>query len=608
MTLPPDPTEMPSASPDPETPEAPGMPPFAARRSFFGIPAWVALLVLALLLLFVLSRNFQDDRTPIEQDVSDFTEKMEKAVQETKLAFAERFAASGMHYVPVAANSILNPEPHPGGKTPRPKGTRVTALERLNDTEDRAIQQWRDLANSKTRSAGVLRRLGITLFLFDRPGGMEAFRQIASLSKAQKPPGKHKAVSHRLQSEDALLSPAPISSADETQMWEAIYGRNPLKQEEVPAIRVRLEHLNLGWFENIAIAQLYDRAGMRGLADRAANDARASADRMMQVTMWEFLLLVGGTLTLLAYGLVQLVNLSQSPRPLLAPSYPEYAVSAPSSEYFYAPPGALPPPVPYYPTAPSVPVKSAQVEEPASPFSYRVRMIAFVIYFGTFLSIGWPLKFLAPIVTHWSDEAVLRLEMVLGISLYIPVVAITLIAFKRLAEGEKGGRLTWKETLAALGLRSDGVSRDLMTAVIGYAMTFPLVVLAGIISSVLFQKFHTPVHPVDVITMLTQNNLDRALILIEAAVAAPIVEEMMFRGLLFQGLREKWGVGMGAVLSAAVFALSHNTLPGGFLTLWTLGFMFAMVYRRNNSILPNILMHAIHNGLVTIMMFTTFSQ
>jgi membrane protease YdiL (CAAX protease family) len=139
-------------------------------------------------------------------------------------------------------------------------------------------------------------------------------------------------------------------------------------------------------------------------------------------------------------------------------------------------------------------------------------------------------------------------------------------------------------------------------------MTIPAIYLAALISVYLFRGFHTPVHPVDTILLGTQDDLTRALVVIQAVIAAPIVEELTFRGLLFEGLRQRWGFAAGAVFSSAVFALSHNTLPGGFLMLWTLGFSFALVYRRRGSILPNILMHAFHNGLVTLLTLAVFSR
>ena len=139
-------------------------------------------------------------------------------------------------------------------------------------------------------------------------------------------------------------------------------------------------------------------------------------------------------------------------------------------------------------------------------------------------------------------------------------------------------------------------------------MTAPLLLVAAYVSGMLFKNFHTPVHPVDLRILNTQDGFTRALLLVQASICAPIVEEMTFRGLLFEGLRLRWGVAIAAVLSSAIFALSHNTLPGGFLQLWTLGFVFALVSYRSRSNFPNILMHAIHNGIVTMIMFAIYSR
>lgn len=110
--------------------------------------------------------------------------------------------------------------------------------------------------------------------------------------------------------------------------------------------------------------------------------------------------------------------------------------------------------------------------------------------------------------------------------------------------------------------------------------------------------------------MISVNFLDQLLLAMQAVIAAPIVEEMMFRGLLFKGLRSRWGFVIGAVVSSAIFALSHNTLPNGFLTLWTIGMGLccASIQHERNSALPNIFMHAIHNGLITLMMVFVFSK
>lgn len=82
-------------------------------------------------------------------------------------------------------------------------------------------------------------------------------------------------------------------------------------------------------------------------------------------------------------------------------------------------------------------------------------------------------------------------------------------------------------------------------------------------------------------------------------VAAPIVEESFFRGLLFGALWRWKGWVLGAVVSGLVFGLVH---AGGtdavFLgPLAILGFLLAFLYYRTGSLLPGMGVHAFNNAL-----------
>jgi membrane protease YdiL (CAAX protease family) len=139
-------------------------------------------------------------------------------------------------------------------------------------------------------------------------------------------------------------------------------------------------------------------------------------------------------------------------------------------------------------------------------------------------------------------------------------------------------------------------------------MVVPVFLLSALASSRLFQSVHTPINPVQIQALSAIGPFDQLLMLVETAVAAPIVEELMFRGLLFPALRSRWGYVSGVVLTSAVFGLLHPNLPAGFLPLWTLGAAFAVVFQRRQSLLPCIVMHALHNGFVTVMMFMVFAK
>ena len=80
--------------------------------------------------------------------------------------------------------------------------------------------------------------------------------------------------------------------------------------------------------------------------------------------------------------------------------------------------------------------------------------------------------------------------------------------------------------------------------------------------------------------------------------AAPVAEEVFFRGFLFGGLRGRMSFWPAAVISGLLFCLVH--LPGGPLQvppLAVFGVLLAWLYERTGSLGPPILMHAIQNAI-----------
>lgn len=81
---------------------------------------------------------------------------------------------------------------------------------------------------------------------------------------------------------------------------------------------------------------------------------------------------------------------------------------------------------------------------------------------------------------------------------------------------------------------------------------------------------------------------------ISIVVIPPIVEEMMFRGMILQGLR-RFGDGFAVVASAALFGLYHgNFAQTVFAFLCGLVLGFAVI--RTGSLLPAILIHMVNNA------------
>jgi len=83
-------------------------------------------------------------------------------------------------------------------------------------------------------------------------------------------------------------------------------------------------------------------------------------------------------------------------------------------------------------------------------------------------------------------------------------------------------------------------------------------------------------------------------------VAAPISEEVFFRGLLFSGFRRSGGFIIGAVASAGIWGLFHYTGPDSWpviLQLSIFGVILARLYDRTGSIWPPIAVHAVNNAI-----------
>lgn len=85
-------------------------------------------------------------------------------------------------------------------------------------------------------------------------------------------------------------------------------------------------------------------------------------------------------------------------------------------------------------------------------------------------------------------------------------------------------------------------------------------------------------------------------------VIAPVVEEIFFRGLVYNYFREHYGVRWATVISGLIFSAVHMSLwafPGIFLG----GMGLAYLYERSKSLYTSILAHMVWNGVVTGLLF-----
>ncbi len=84
-------------------------------------------------------------------------------------------------------------------------------------------------------------------------------------------------------------------------------------------------------------------------------------------------------------------------------------------------------------------------------------------------------------------------------------------------------------------------------------------------------------------------------------IAAPISEELCFRGMLFGGLRERLPRVAAALIAAVIFGALHAlTGVSAVPPLIAFGFVLALLYEKTGSVVPCILLHMLNNSVALL--------
>lgn len=162
---------------------------------------------------------------------------------------------------------------------------------------------------------------------------------------------------------------------------------------------------------------------------------------------------------------------------------------------------------------------------------------------------------------------------------------------------------------------------DLPAGVASWAMALPFLAVGAIITFVLMivvqlltNETPQPSHPAQQATV-NAGAWDLFQIFLLATVAAPVVEEIMFRGVLLSHLRgamKRWAapvaIALAAIVSSVIFAAIH---PQGLIfipPLAGLGIGFCIAREWRGSLIPAMVAHGLSNALVMTLNVVLFSS
>jgi membrane protease YdiL (CAAX protease family) len=159
--------------------------------------------------------------------------------------------------------------------------------------------------------------------------------------------------------------------------------------------------------------------------------------------------------------------------------------------------------------------------------------------------------------------------------------------------------------LELFGLRRLGAGRVLATVILFMLPTLVIVMSTSSAVTLWLEGFWPNLTRQESVEAFRKSNdpLAKTLLVIAAAIVAPIVEEILFRGFIYGVIKRFTDGYFAALCSALLFAVIHFHI-GSMIPLAVLALVFCAAYERTGSLAVPILMHAFFNGTsIALMLF-----
>ncbi len=233
---------------------------------------------------------------------------------------------------------------------------------------------------------------------------------------------------------------------------------------------------------------------------------------------------------------------------------------------------------------------------PTDAFAWPRSLLAFVVIAAAFV-LGQILEAFTASALGTSRADLLAAHLTWGIAIgqyasYLPLVAVIVVV------------LPW---LARRSLRDLGVGA-ISPRIIGTGLAGAVAMYAVTIGAAQLQFAFTHEKPVETALTLFQSSHDQALVIAFgalAAIAAPIAEELVFRGFLFNAILRYTPAWVAAALSGVLFGLSHGSVSAA-LPLAGAGVVLAYVYYTSGSLTAAMVTHGVFN-LVNVLLIAFFN-
>lgn len=195
----------------------------------------------------------------------------------------------------------------------------------------------------------------------------------------------------------------------------------------------------------------------------------------------------------------------------------------------------------------------------------------------------------AMILRGFSDSGAAQTASSLAIIVIIVLLARTPIHGKLIS-------------LKAIGISGENLGIHVGWGVAGAIANLPIAYLLLVVGSQVFRGLPAPEHPSTIQLSEASSPWVVLQLTFAACVAAPFIEEIMFRGTLFPALASVLRSPIWAgVISSVVFAAIHPTGIPVWPALAAVGGMSCFLSYQTRSLVPSMVMHATHNLLQVVL-------
>lgn len=138
--------------------------------------------------------------------------------------------------------------------------------------------------------------------------------------------------------------------------------------------------------------------------------------------------------------------------------------------------------------------------------------------------------------------------------------------------------------------------------VVTLSIFWPFMLIVSLLSKSLFGELQEQ----KIVTYLKINgiNFENIEILITTIILSPIIEEILFRVIIYATLKNYIGIFFSSLISSIIFSFVHYNLYSFFI-LFSLGIILCLIYEKYGSIKYVILCHSIFNAIMVSLILSS---